>query len=358
MFTLFLGALSMKSSSLHLAFILSFAYFGQSANAHTAPAPQTPSQHFSTTTDGQPYNSEQWDIQEQDPLTLFCTPVKFTRSGVRCFLKHVFNRAEYCQEYYPHSFSHVIEFLEYGNRTQQDLEYIISTLRLFNNKLKGSRFVTANAYSTFLDQLPSTIAPYCKAPETNIWLDIEQSIKTILYTNFLTKFSFFKEEPDTFFTDISKQITEAVNKELVNERVSQEQFKQTLVRFLENGLNKVVWCPVGEENVWKSVKNISAQLDNLYDQEVITQDELDDLYKSLLEQFCHFLDLCGSDLSADVINQIKEDIEAGQLNFLVLEEQEEFIETKADRLTRAVLQTEAKATARNFGIVSEVLPKR
>lgn len=343
MFT-FLGAVSMKNSSLILTLVISFSFFGKSANAHTQ--------------ESRPFNSEQWDMQEQDPLTLFCTPVKFTRSGVRCFLKHVFNRAEYCQDYYPHSFSHVIEFLEYGNQTEQDLEYIISTLRLFNNKLKGSRFVTANAYSTFLEQLPSVIAPYCKPKEESVWEHIQHNIKSILYNSFLTKFSFFKEEPDVFFTDISEQIIQAVSQEMVQDRISQEQFKQTLVRFLENGLNKVVWCPVGEENVWKSVKQLSAQLTGLHDQGIINEDELDDLYKSLLEQFCHFLDLCGSDLSLDVINQIKADIEAGELNFLVLEEEEEYIETKSDRLTRAVLQTEAKAFARGYGLITDVLPKR
>lgn len=308
--------------------------------------------------DGQVFNAEQWNIEEQDPLTLFCSPVKFTRSGVRCFLKHVLNRAEYCQDFYPHSFSHVIEFLEYGNRTEQDLEYIISTLRLFNNKLKGSRFVTATAYSTFLEQLPATIATYAKPKEESVWENIQKSIKSILYNSFLTRFSFFKEEPDTFFNDITEQITQAVSQELIEDRISQEQFKQTLVRFLENGLNKVVWCPVAEEDVWKSVKQISTQLHNLYEQEIINEDELDDLYKSLLEQFCHFLDLCGSDLSIDIINQIKEDIEAGELNFLALDEQEEYIETKAERLTRAVLQTEAKAFARGYGIMTDVLPKR
>lgn len=335
----------MKYTSFLLTLFISFSFFGESANAHSQ-------------NDEQPFNSEQWNLQEQDPLTLFCSPVKFTRSGMRCFLKHVFNRAEYCQIYYPHSFSHVIEFLEYGTRTNQDLEYIISTLRLFNNKLKGSRFVTANAYSTFLEQLPNSIAPYCKVKEDSVWESIQQSIKSILYNSFLTRFSFFKEEPDNFFNDVSQQITQAVSQELVEDKVSHEVFKQTLVRFLENGLNKVVWCPVGEEDVWKSVKQISAQLNGLYEQEILNEDELDDLYKSLLEQFCHFLDLCGSDLSIDVINQIKEDIEAGQLNFLVLEEQEEYIETKAERLTRAILQTEAKAFARGYGIITDVLPKR
>ncbi|MGE0009483.1 MAG: hypothetical protein AB7F19_02990 [Candidatus Babeliales bacterium] len=334
----------MKYTSLFLTLFISFSFFMESANAHPD--------------DGQVFNAEQWNIEEQDPLTLFCSPVKFTRSGVRCFLKHVLNRAEYCQDFYPHSFSHVIEFLEYGNRTEQDLEYIISTLRLFNNKLKGSRFVTATAYSTFLEQLPATIATYAKPKEESVWENIQKSIKSILYNSFLTRFSFFKEEPDTFFNDITEQITQAVSQELIEDRISQEQFKQTLVRFLENGLNKVVWCPVAEEDVWKSVKQISTQLHNLYEQEIINEDELDDLYKSLLEQFCHFLDLCGSDLSIDIINQIKEDIEAGELNFLALDEQEEYIETKAERLTRAVLQTEAKAFARGYGIMTDVLPKR
>lgn len=334
----------MKQISFILTLLVSFSLFINNVNAQTYQQPTC--------------NADQLGPHEEDSFTLFCTPVKFTRSGMRCFLKHIFNRGGYCEDFYPHSFSHVIEFLQYGNQTKQDIEYIISTLRLFNNKLKGSRFVTANAYSSFLGQLADVIEPYCKQKEQTIWEHVQHNIKSILYNAFLSSFSFFKEEPDSFFDDIAQQITSSVNEDVIEERVAQEQFHQTLVRFLENALNKVVWCPVAEEDVWVSVKEISYQLNTLCERNIITEDELDDLYKSLLEQFCHFLDLCGSDLSLDVINEIKEDIESGKLTFLKLEEQEEYIETKADRLTRAVVNTEAKAYARQYGIISEVLPAR
>lgn len=331
----------MNRISVTLSLLLVLSFFGHSASAHSTQLGQC--------------SADEWE-HEQDPLTLFCSPVKFTRSGVRCFLRHVFNRAEYCEDFYPHSFSHVIEFLQYGNQTKQDIEYIISTLRLFNNKLKGSRFVTANAYSSFLKQLADVVEPYQQPEPQSMWEHIQHSIKSILYNAFLSSFSFFKEEPDSFFNDVAEQITNSVNENLVEDRVIQEQFHQTLVRFLENALNKVIWCPVNDEDVWESVKTISYQLNDLCNRQVITEDELDDLYKSLLEQFCHFLDLCGSDLSLDIINEIKADIESGQLTFLELEEQEEFLETKADRLTRSLFKTEAKAFARRYGIISEVLP--
>ena len=103
-----------------------------------------------------------------------------------------------------------------------------------------------------------------------------------------------------------------------------------------------------------SVKVIAKNLTTLKEHNIINQDDLDDLFKSLLERFCHFLDLAGSDLSVEVIQKIKEDIASGNLMFLELEEQEDFMETKSERLGRSIIQTEAKVRARSYGIITEV----
>ncbi len=70
-------------------------------------------------------------------------------------------------------------------------------------------------------------------------------------------------------------------------------------------------------------------------EDILNQDELDDLLKSLVERFVYFLELTGSDLSFDVIETIKKDLESGNLLFHMIDEQEEFIESKVDRLKKS-----------------------
>lgn len=91
-------------------------------------------------------------------------------------------------------------------------------------------------------------------------------------------------------------------------------------------------------------------------EDIINQDELDDLLKSLVERFVYFLELVGSDLSLETIEAIKQELEESTLVLNMVDEQEEFLETKIERIKSALLETEAKIHARQRGIITEVIP--
>jgi len=280
-------------------------------------------------------------------------PIRFTKSGMRSFMRGVFNNPEYCENILPYNFSHLIQFLQFGKDNKHDIMYMMSIVRLFNNKLKSTRYITAFAFFEMMEKFPNMIEPYCvlsQYDDADVFTYFRNAFNAFLLKMFTEQFNFFKKDPINFFEDISDSLIDIIEKE-----VERENFKQMVLRFLENAVGKIIWCSIDQENIWESTKNISEQFRVLYERNIIDEDELDDLYKSLLAQFCHFLELSGSDLSLNVIDKIKEDIVGGKVHLLELDEQEEFIESKKSQLTRALVVTHAKIIARQQGILSEAI---
>ncbi|MGE0206652.1 MAG: hypothetical protein AB7R69_02270 [Candidatus Babeliales bacterium] len=291
-------------------------------------------------------------------LSSFCQPLKFTRSGIRCFFRHVFSRQEYAEEFLPHNFCHLVEFLEFGLDSNQDMAYMQSTFRLFCNKVKHCNYVSPDAYCNLLDKLPKILDSYFVKKPSSLFTEAKNSIKRTLYTMFLSNFAYFKQDPDAFLDEAASTIIQELNKSSFTQtHVNQEQLRQNIIRFLDITLNKVIWSPLDQEEVWTSVKSIGKRLEELHNCSLVNQDELDDLFQSLISRFVHFLDLTGSELPLDLIQNIRDDIHHGKLLMLTLEESEEFIESKVDRLRRALEETEAKILAKNRGIVTDLLPK-
>jgi len=122
-----------------------------------------------------------------------------------------------------------------------------------------------------------------------------------------------------------------------------ELLRQMLIRFLEVGLNKLVWSPKEADKSWESVKTMSHQLAALMEYNIINDlNDLDELYWSLLHRYRYFIELHSTDLSLSFYQQVKADIMNKNLMLLELEEQETFIESKASCLLHAVLAQEAK----------------
>lgn len=291
-------------------------------------------------------------------LQSVCTPIKFTRSGMRCFLKHTFNRKEYAQDILPHTMNHLTQFLDYGKKTNQDGAFIQSTLRLFNNKLKSCSYITPYTFCQTVERFPELLKSYIvEQPEGASWLvQIKSMFKKILYSTFLAKFSLFKKDPEQFFDSLSENMLDELQQSsYLQEAVNQEQLRQNVIRLLETMLNKIIWSPLDQADVWNSVKTIFTDLHRLMQEDIINQEELDDLLKSAIERFVYFLELTGSELSLDLIETIKNDLDAENLIINQIEEQEEFIESKSERLRKAIMETEAKIHARLHGIITEVI---
>lgn len=296
---------------------------------------------------------------EDEFLTACCRPLNFTQPRtVHYFLQNVFNNKRYALEYLPYNLSaHCIQFLEDGKKLQKSATYMESSLRLFYNKMKACPFIPAYSLSEFLEKAPTIIKYGSSAfKHEDFYSDVEKKAMDIFVPTFISDFSLFKSDPEQFLKNLAHTVTLMVKNAFnVHDHVAQEQLKQMFVRFVELGLMKLLWTPNDQIEVWNSVKKIASQFEDLLEMNLITPDELDDLYKTLLESFCRFLDLAGSELSLNVVEAIKEDVVSQDLLMFEFEEQEQMLETKRERLMDLLMHTEAKIEARMRGIITDIV---
>lgn len=288
-----------------------------------------------------------------EELSLFM-PVDFTGKGVNTFLRSIYNKPAYAQELLPNNFDHVTQFLAFGSKTKQKEFFIKSVMRLFSKKLKAAPYVNAYAYVNLLEKLPKALDYYVQGEEIPDLRITRDKVGDLIYQAFVSRFSLCKANPEEFLGGLSDEILEVTIKKnaVIKNEVSKEQIRQLVIRFLEIGLSKLVWSAQDYNDIWDSVKHIGQQLAVLHEHHVIGQaDDLDDLYWSLVNRFCYFIDLTAEDLPVQFYAAVKKDIAEHAVAFLVLEEQESAIEAKAQTLMRTIMHGEARSRAHEKGLV-------
>lgn len=284
----------------------------------------------------------------QDVNDMLHRPIEFSSDGITIFLKDTYNHPSYSQDFLPNNFSHLLQFLDHGKKSDQPRSFVKSVMRLFSNKVKGSYYINAYAFSEMLEQLPSLVEDHF-TPERNGCTALQQSINDMLYTSFLEKFSFFKKSPEEFLDELSHNIVKTLHQDTTD--ISSAELQAMVIKLLELCLTKLVWCPEDHIYTWQSVKTIANQLSTLMDKNIITDSEdLNDLFITLIERYCFFLDISGTDMPIEYYEQIKSDIASHSYPLLELEEQEPLMEKKSDRLMRAVLESETRVRAHAYGI--------
>lgn len=249
-------------------------------------------------------------------------------------------------------------FLEQACCMDSHREFILLTLRLFNNKLKGTEYINATKFEEFLSTLPNCFEKSIVIEKINHYLRNPYGDETmfnrfmaithnIMYQQFSTNYDKFKANPDQFLLGISEEISEIAHAE-----AQVEQLRQTIVRFLEIALSKLVWNPHDGEQTWESVKSISNHLACLVERNILADiNQLDDLYWSLLYRYCYFIDVATPLLPNTFFKRIKEDIATHQLLFLELDEQDPLMGSKLKHLQQTIFHTEAKALAQQQGVI-------
>lgn len=261
--------------------------------------------------------------------------------GIAPFLKESFNSPAYAQDFLPYNFLHMLELLEYGNKNNKDTLYIKSVLRLFSNKIKACSYIDAtDALPELLAQLPALLEPHFVVNADQVFTSLKDIIYHIQYQHFKDMFPQFKINPESFLENLATHIENAA------------ELRRLMQVFLEISLSKLIWHPEDQFKTWHNVKTIADQLAALYKKTIITdQEDLNSLYITLLERYCYFLEITAPCISIQTFEQIRQDMHTNYTPLLDLEEQEDMLETKAQRLTRCLLELEAKARARESGIV-------
>lgn len=283
---------------------------------------------------------------ETTMLTYFAQPVSLTPTGIKKFLSQTYNHHDYALEFLPNNFSHFLQFLRKGKDTHQKRAYVQSVFRLFGNKLKSTSYINAYAFSSVLQELPHLLADYfIEIKATKNTAALQTHVNEMLYSRFLSQFQSFKNNPVEFLDTLSQDIVSAIEQQepsTPNDPVSIEELRKTMLIFLEVALNKLIWNPKDEDETWRSVKNVADELSILFEHNIIVdQEDLNDLFRTLIERYCTFIDIAGTELSPDFFDRIKKDIDSQSLLLLDLEEEEE-VESKCERLLRSLTQAQQK----------------
>jgi hypothetical protein len=287
-------------------------------------------------------------------LNLFLQPLKMTAAGLHCFFDQLYNSKRYIEDFYPNNFTHLEQFLEHGLQTRQERNYTKAIFSLFSQKTKGCMYISAYAFDELLSGLPRLVE-YHFAHQAKNAEQKKKEIKQLLWQEFLNNFDLCKENPHLFFDTLSESILKTVDPD-AHQDVSTEYLRQTIIRFVEGGLSKILWDPT-DKHIWGSVKRIGDHLIELTKHNIITDtDDLNDLAWSLVHRLCYFIDITGSDLPREFYEEINVDLKNATHPLLLLEEQEELAESKRSVLERVVVEGIARQQAKQYGLITEALP--
>lgn len=266
-------------------------------------------------------------------------------------------KPEYAQEVLPNDFSHFNQFLVHGQNIRNRQEYGRSVFGIFTKIMGGSQYVNAYAFSHMLEALPQTLKPYFRAYKAGVPTPLDggdaldrfkEEVNNALYVQFSSHFDFFKSSPELFLSELAQHITDLAAQEINTERM-----RTATKRFLEMGINKLVWHPDEHEKIWPNIKKITGQLATLMEHNIIDDaHDLDEMYWTLIHRFNYFLDLVGTNMPVSFYADIKRDLQNSQLPLLTLEEQDICIQTKKECLLYGLLQAEAKTRALEHGILT------
>lgn len=272
------------------------------------------------------------------------------------FINNEISRPEYPSEVLPNDFTHLIQLIGYGHTLQNDrIMYGRSTFNIFNKLVGGAPFVNPYPFATMLENLPRLLKPYVvtfksTSGHTGVIVDadmfgrLKQTVDDMLFLEFGSRFELFKSDPALFFNNLSEQIIQAAREE-----VEVERFRQSMVRFIEIGISKMIWDITDSKSIWPNVKKISTSIEELYNTGIIHDiNDIDNLCWSLVHRFNYFLDITFERMPESFYHDMKTDIHNEPPLFLRLEEQDICLQNKFDCFKHALLKNEAKSLAYNF----------
>jgi hypothetical protein len=279
------------------------------------------------------------------------------------YIKEVYNHRSYALRLSQDA-SHIVQFFEVCNEMNlaADLAYV--GIRLFYNKIKACELIDDTVILHVLDKMPTLLDRYFKpsgdaSPAKDLAF-IQKQTENIILAKFTEHLPEFKEQPDTFITQLSKELATYFQNEYRSqaaqqqENVSKERLRQLIIRFYDTAISKSIWNIKAPEGIWRSFTGIAYGLQLLGNHNIINHmDDLDDLLWTLTHRFCFFLDLTGASLPTTFYEEMEHDLQNKAVYFLEFKEQDAGITSKKEFLIDALIQAKTRAIAfERKGIIS------
>ncbi len=274
--------------------------------------------------------------QNLDLFSYFLRPINFSKEGITHYFRYTYNHEQYTQ-YLPYNFSHMIQFLDFGQKNNQNQAYAQSIIKLFLQKFKGCDFINSYSLITAMPKLADSLEPYMIKQQATFLQELQDGLKRRFSNIFSSYMPYFQKSPDAFLDALSEQIAKKTNEVHTQQHVSVEQIKKDILRLLETCIGKLIWPSQEAYEAWISINEIATQADAFLDKKLLSDvDAFDDICWSLIHRFCYFLDLTAVDIPQETFIQIVNDIALQKLVLFQTEEQEDIMMTKKEFLLRKI----------------------
>lgn len=278
-------------------------------------------------------------------------------------IHHELRSPAYTREILPNDFSHLSQLLFLGASNNQLPLYALSVTKSFTKLVKRCSYISSTALSQLLQELPKQLLPYFALPSSGNYITnpalydaafadrFGSTINNLLYAQFSTKYEEFRQDPYAFLRTTSTNILAIAQEEMM-----QEQLRQNLLRFFEIALSKLIWNPTEQEATWFTTKRIAEQLAQLLEYNIIDDtNDLEDLYLTLLNRYCYFVEITATDMPSSFFAAVRNDLKSNDIVLFALAEQDTILESKLAYMQRTLIEAETAAYRYNSGVANPIL---
>jgi hypothetical protein len=270
----------------------------------------------------------------------------------------------------------LIEFWFKAKELNLGEEQAYTCMRLFYNNIKSCEIIDDTVTKQFAKAAPELFDKYFEVkitPTEPIDL-IRANVESLLLNQFINRVETFKNAPDVFVSKLSAEpkpevfisklssdITNIVKSRLAiihqdkDDSEFREKLRNMIIRFIDSMVGKTFWYVDSYRGIWSSFLEIADSLFKIGRRRIINdQDNLDELWHSLVTRFTWWLDLKGSELPVEFYKQIEDDLHNNVVFFLEAPEQDDGIIRKKELLAEAILKAKAKAIAyEHAGVITD-----
>jgi hypothetical protein len=224
--------------------------------------------------------------------------------------------------------------------------------------LKRSSYVNALAFTHLLEELPTQLLPYFTLSVSRTFITdsalydaafsdrFNVTVNNMLYSKFSIEYESFRQDPTAFLRIMSTDITAMAQEEMM-----QSQLRQGLLRFFEVALSKLIWDPTAHEATWFTTKRIGEQLARLLEANIIDDtNDLEDLYVTLLNRYCYFIDITATEMPSSFFTGIRNDLKLNNSVLFALPEQDGIFESKLAYMQRTLIEAETASYRHQAGL--------